>query len=310
MEVKTLHKEKIVVIGGANIDIKGYSSGQYIDNTSNPGKVISSSGGVGRNIAQNLAYFDVDVSLLSAVGDDLYGKKIIKESKKSGINLEHILRLKGKKSGVYLAVLDQQGELMGGVSDMDILENLNKEYLLHCKGVIEEAYIIVIDSNLSHNTLDFLFTKLKKENQIIIANPVSVEKGKKLIRFLDEIDYLVTNKQEFCAILEIDKNYRSVKNEELKYFYNLSKKRCNFIITDGSRPVIFLGEDFYQEFDVDMVKKEDIIETTGAGDAFTAGFIYGIFSDKNLAESIEIATKKASATIKSKDTVVKNKIHL
>ncbi|MCA3574619.1 MAG: carbohydrate kinase, partial [Aestuariivirga sp.] len=61
---------RVIVIGGANVDIKGRSSGPFVQGTSNPGEVTVSAGGVGRNIAENLSRLGVSVSLFTALGDD------------------------------------------------------------------------------------------------------------------------------------------------------------------------------------------------------------------------------------------------
>ncbi len=70
----------VVVIGGANIDLRGRPAGEVLErHTSNPGKINVGSGGVGRNIAHNLALLNVPVTLLSAVGDDGEGIRILEE---------------------------------------------------------------------------------------------------------------------------------------------------------------------------------------------------------------------------------------
>ena len=65
-----------VVVGGVNVDIGGRSSAAIVDADSNPGTVRVSLGGVGRNIAHNMALMGVDVRMLTAYGDDLYGQKV------------------------------------------------------------------------------------------------------------------------------------------------------------------------------------------------------------------------------------------
>ena len=65
-----------VVVGGVNIDIGGQSFEPLVAADSNPGTVTMSLGGVGRNIAHNLALLGTDVRLLSACGEDVYGQKI------------------------------------------------------------------------------------------------------------------------------------------------------------------------------------------------------------------------------------------
>ena len=61
---------RVIVIGGANVDIKGRASGTFVATTSNPGEVTVSVGGVGRNIAENLARLGIEVSLLTVLGND------------------------------------------------------------------------------------------------------------------------------------------------------------------------------------------------------------------------------------------------
>ncbi|MEI8181049.1 PfkB family carbohydrate kinase, partial [Aestuariivirga sp.] len=64
---------RVIVIGGANVDIKGRSRGSFVAGTSNPGEVTVSAGGVGRNIAENLARLGISVSLVTALGQDANG---------------------------------------------------------------------------------------------------------------------------------------------------------------------------------------------------------------------------------------------
>ena len=77
-------KDYVVIIGSANIDVAGYSheSLNYAD--SNPGKIKFTPGGVGRNIAQNLALLGNKAWLLSAVGSDFYGQSLLTQTNQSG----------------------------------------------------------------------------------------------------------------------------------------------------------------------------------------------------------------------------------
>ncbi|WP_422487302.1 PfkB family carbohydrate kinase [Gudongella sp. DL1XJH-153] len=72
-------QNKVAVIGGINMDIAGFPHGQLIPGDSNPGKTMLSPGGVGRNIAENIALLGNRVEMYSVVGDDMYGKKLIEE---------------------------------------------------------------------------------------------------------------------------------------------------------------------------------------------------------------------------------------
>ena len=70
-------KDYIVIIGSANIDVAGYSHHPLNYADSNPGKIKFTPGGVGRNIAHNLALLGKNAWLLSAVGGDFYGQSLL-----------------------------------------------------------------------------------------------------------------------------------------------------------------------------------------------------------------------------------------
>ena len=97
-----VNKDYAVVIGGVNIDIVGYPYSKLIPQDSNIGGVKLSLGGVGRNIAENLVRLGVDTKLISILGDDIYGKKILDEAKKNRPGYD---RMSDCKRGQHLYLL-------------------------------------------------------------------------------------------------------------------------------------------------------------------------------------------------------------
>ncbi|MCK3060694.1 PfkB family carbohydrate kinase, partial [Escherichia coli] len=91
-------KDYVVIIGSANIDVAGYSheSLNYAD--SNPGKIKFTPGGVGRNIAQNLALLGNKAWLLSAVGSDFYGQSLLTQTNQSGVYVDKCLIVPGENT--------------------------------------------------------------------------------------------------------------------------------------------------------------------------------------------------------------------
>ena len=116
-------KDYVVIIGSANIDVAGYSheSLNYAD--SNPGKIKFTPGGVGRNIAQNLALLGNRAWLLSAVGSDFYGQSLLTQTNQSGVYVDKCLIVPGENTSSYLSLLDNmQAEI-----------NIKKYQLNHCQ---------------------------------------------------------------------------------------------------------------------------------------------------------------------------------
>lgn len=73
-----------VVIGGANIDHKSQTLGRPVPGTSNPGRSRTSLGGVGRNVAENLARLGVGTALITAIGEDADGHHLLSETESAG----------------------------------------------------------------------------------------------------------------------------------------------------------------------------------------------------------------------------------
>ena len=114
----------ITVIGGSNTDISGFPQADYSPQDSNPGRITLSAGGVGRNIAENIARLGCTVNLLSAVGNDGFGTFLLEECRKAGVETEEILISESMPSSAYLCIMDQYNDLQAAVNDMEIIRLL------------------------------------------------------------------------------------------------------------------------------------------------------------------------------------------
>ncbi|UQN07732.1 carbohydrate kinase family protein [Deinococcus sp. QL22] len=168
---------RVVVVGGANVDLKAHTLAPVILGTSNPGLTTQTAGGVARNIAENLARLGVAVSLVSAVGRDSLGDALLDDSKLAGVDVRFVMRVNEHLTGTYMATLDHEGELLVAVSDMTVLSVLTPTTLHDRRAVLRGATWVVADGNLTEPTLNHLM-KLAAEVGIPVAfEPVSVPKA-------------------------------------------------------------------------------------------------------------------------------------
>src|SRR5436305_257330 len=114
----------IASIGAAHVDRRGILRGPTILGTSNPGDVHLDFGGVARNVAENLARLGCAVSMLSRVGDDEEGRRVIAHLRFAGIDTALVSRSPVRPTASYTAILENQGELVIGLADMDIYEEI------------------------------------------------------------------------------------------------------------------------------------------------------------------------------------------
>ena len=135
----------IVGVGAANLDLNGASCAPLHLRDSNPGHISLSAGGVTRNVCENLARLGADVKLLSCVGDDVFGSYIRRSCVEAGIDIRYLHEARGAHSSIYLSILDADGDMLVGMSDMRIVQqDLPADYLPSQKQLIQGAKVSVL----------------------------------------------------------------------------------------------------------------------------------------------------------------------
>jgi pseudouridine kinase len=277
----------VLVIGGANVDVKAKTSTAHISRTSNPGLVSIKAGGVGRNMAHNLARLGANVSLLSVIGMDPFGDMLISETKKAGVNTSHVIRT-NQATGSYIAVLDENGELITAVSDMGLLSLLAPETITMNKDLIMVNKHIVLDCNLSEATLNEIANH--RADRLVIE-PVSVAKSQKLRNLLANHNiYLATPNldqiEALTGIREIPAAAKALHKMGLKNIVIHAGEQGAYV-SDGSEITHIPSQ------------AKAILDVTGAGDAATAGLISGLIKNLPLAKAAEIGQIMAAKVIAS-----------
>jgi pseudouridine kinase len=166
----------VVVIGGANLDVRARVAAASVAGTSNPGCVTFAAGGVARNIAETLASLDCSTALLSIIGSDTSGDMLLQATGAAGVDIAGVHRRSDVATGAYCAILDADGELNVAVADMAAMEVLDPALLAGHSAALDHARLIVADCNLPQPSLAWLMRYGPK----LIVEPVSVAKSARL----------------------------------------------------------------------------------------------------------------------------------
>ena len=182
-----------VVVGGVNLDIGGRSLDKLVPEDSNPGQVRMSLGGVGRNIAHNMALLGMDVRLLTAFGDDMNAQRIAASCGELGIDISQCLTVPGGATSTYLFISDHRGDMALAVSDMAIYEHVTPAFLAGRARLLHNAQLVVVDTNIPAESIAWLADNLRLP---IFADPVSTAKAEKLRPVLGKLHTLKPNRME------------------------------------------------------------------------------------------------------------------
>ena len=282
----------VVVIGGANVDIHGKSSKPMVVSDSNPGEVHIAAGGVARNIAENLARFEIDTRLISAVGADHNGKFLLRLTRDAGVNVEGVREFATASTSTYLSVLDDQGDMMLAVNDMAIIERLTVDALQASRAMLKQASLLVIDANLRQETLAWLLATAS--NVPVFADTVSAAKADRLREQLEQIHTLKTGTIEAEALTGLPANTVGQLKKVTADLHSSGVQRV--FITRGEKGVYFSdGES--QGLHSIKPGQPDIRNAGGAGDAFLAGLVYSWLQDWGSSHSLRFAVAAANLTL-------------
>ena len=255
-----------VVVGGVNVDIGGRSYNKLVAADSNPGSVSVSLGGVGRNIAHNMTLMGTDVRMLTAIGEDVHGGRIVTSCAELGIDISHALRVTDCPTSTYLYVADERGEMAVAISDMQICNRITPAYLAANAAVLQSARVVVADTNIPAETLVYLAENCTAP---LFCDPVSTVKAEKLIPILDKIHTLKPNRLEAELLSGVP--IRSTQDAELA---------AKELLNKGIRRVfISMGADGVCAAEAGKVKwlrnlPGTMVNTTGCGDAFMAALVW------------------------------------
>lgn len=178
-------KSDIVVVGGAVMDIIGRVTATLTrQHTSNPGTLITSYGGVGRNIADSLARNGAGVLLATAVGDDDRGKALIQHANKLGMDTSHVQVksldrdecgnvVKEWTTASYCAIHDQNGNLNLGLADMSIFSVIDEKFIENLRLQISNSKMVVVDGNISPSAFSKISELCDELNKPIFFEPTS-----------------------------------------------------------------------------------------------------------------------------------------
>jgi pseudouridine kinase len=274
---------KVLVIGAQSIDIFASTKEEYRFHDSNSAKIQMAFGGVGRNIAENLCRLGHQVSFISVFGDDHFSHTAKNSLNDLGIYIAESLFLENQKSSVYLGVMDTKNDLLLGLSDMEIIDHLNPEFFKTKHAIIDSFEIILIDNNLSKESLEYLLITYSHKN--IIMDAVSAGKAEKLVSYLLklnqlELDALTSSKDKYAQINEL---------------HQLGSRAL--LITHQENKVVYSREGTH--FELKPNKMERIVNATGAGDAFLSGFVHGILNGFNDQQKLESGQLVAKLTLES-----------
>ncbi|MFI0816643.1 PfkB family carbohydrate kinase [Streptomyces sp. NPDC021098] len=291
----------VVVVGGANVDVKVRSLAPLAYRTSNPGHAHTSPGGVARNVAENLARLGTPTHLIAAVGQDPAGERLLSETQATGVRVDHVHR-GGHPTGTYTAVLDADGELAVAIADMAATDGLGPEHLQPARELIGNASMLVLDGNLSSPALAYALDIAGAAGVQTVIDPVSVPKAALLAPLLTAgrpVFAITPNVAELGALTGRSTGDDRELTEAVAV---LHERGVQYVwVRLGEHGSLLSGADGGATF-LDAPPAE-VRDVTGAGDAMLGAFVHALLGGEDPVAAARYGHAAAALTVATTATV-------
>jgi pseudouridine kinase len=255
---------KIIGIGAVLVDEIFYCLDPAIPGTSNPACMKRSAGGVMHNIMHHLALLGSNPTFLTVTGDDEEGRWLKQKCSEAGIAVI-CKEFKDVTTGRYVAIINPGGSLHTAAVSNPCEPFLNIGLLQEQLELLSSATIVLADTNLDKEVLQWLIDFCRTKEIKLCIEPVSVVKAGKLSELnLEDVFMITPNEEELNAIIPGHADHRNIINELLKKGIQNIWLRC------GMRGSAWYSNESEIKLPAPIVK---VLDTTGAGDAALSGWM-------------------------------------
>ena len=286
----------MLVIGAVFVDVKGFSYGTYVPEGTNIGDVQMVPGGVSRNVAEDLAKLGLRSRFVSMVDDSATGRDVKGSLDALGIDTTHVISAE-KGMGVWMAILDEHGDLRGSISrqpDFKALEDYLREngeaIVSQCEGVVLE-----LDMNAAiADQVMKLAVAHEKPVYVVVGNMSVILRHPEYLR---RVACFICNNIEAGRLFGQDLTGLSPE-EMLPLLVQESRKAGipAMVLTMGSAGAVYVDH-ATGEFGRCPAESVNMIDSTGAGDAFFTGTVAALTRKMPLSQAVRVGTKLAAMTL-------------
>ena len=291
----------IVVIGAVFVDIKGYPEDVFIPAGRNVGRVEQVHGGVGRNVAEDIANCELRPTFVGLVDHTGAGADVVRKLNSHKVCTDYI-RATDDGMGTWLAVFDNDGDVVASISKRPDLRPIGDILREQGDEIFQNADSIIVEIDMDKDTIKQVFRLAEKHQKPVYAVVANMSIAVERRDFLQQTDCFVCNLQEAGILFSDDYSGCDAQQMQQILAERVTRARINcMIVTMGSAGAVYASVDGSSGFC--PARKVVVKDTTGAGDAFCAGAAIGLTYGKTVGEACQIGSLLAASVITTSENV-------
>lgn len=249
--------KSVTCFGGLHFDVKAQLSEPMKAGTSNPVRSARMVGGVATNVARSLARLGVPVSLVSVVGED--ADLLRRSVEEEGVDVSAVSVVDGAATATYTALIEPDGSLAAGIADMGIYDHMTTEWGLQAPN---RGDLWFADTNVAAEGLAALADAAA--SRPLFVDPVSVSKAVRALPVLARLEGIFPDAAEARVLTgESDPGDAALALVAAGVGHAMVTVGSAGVVEADRSGVVRRG----------AIAPERVLDVTGAGDAFVAGYL-------------------------------------
>lgn len=295
---------RLLVVGTIFMDCKAYAGQGYNPQGRNLGTIEFVDGGVGRNVAENVASLGNDVFFVATVDSSAVGKGILSRLKDRKVDTRFVKEVPSNGMGIWSVIMDKNGAQLGAVSQMPDIALLEAHVEANYKEMVASSEVILLEIDLSEKISNIIITEAKANNKPVYILPGNMDVVMKHPKLVSQCDCFICNDIEAGKLFET--SFKLMPPEViLKHSKEAAARKGinSMVITLGDKGSIYFDLNKGQEGCQGIIDTS-VIDTCGAGDAFFSGFTSSLARGLSMKDSAQFGAKTAGAVIGVKENTI------
>ena len=243
-------------------------------------------GGKGSNQAVGAARLGAESHLVAVIGTDMFGGIGINLYKQEGVGIEHLRRTAHRNTGVGFIILNAEGDNQI-VLDMGANHLLSAEDVDRAEDLIASSDVVLSVLEIYPVTVARAMTLARKHGVTSVFNPAPAQPlDEALLAALAHVDVLTPNESELRILLGLAPDDPT---DTLELAHRLQRRGVRqLVVTRGAQGALVITPD--GEAAHVPGQTVNVVDTTGAGDAFTCALGVALAEGQPLLEAVRFAT--------------------
>lgn len=300
-----MERPAVVVVGTIFVDLKCFPKNELNFKGRNPGQAQFFHGGVGRNVAETMGLLGSGVRFSSSVAEGGLGHEVMTRLHESGVDIDGVnVTAAPNGHGMFVAILHRDGDLACSISQSPDKRYMEEAWEQHGRRMLDGARLTVLEFDISDSLAEAVLRDAEAADVPVVGLPGNFEAIRRRPDLLSRLHTFICNQTE-AEELAGGRPVSSIPAAKEAARTLLDRGMEQVVVTLGAQGSVAMARGWSEPFHTPALPV-DVVDTTGAGDAFVAGLSHCLAAGAGLRLAMQAAARVAAWTVSVDESVCRD----